>query len=185
MRFFRGRGDWIRTSGLYVPNVALYQAEPHLDGNGSGQRSLAAEEGFEPSQTESESVVLPLHNSAIRTALLETARFIIPNHPDLSIPFPDKMKNPCRALPAIPGKGRSFLTAAPPVPAAFTTVFHLSAPLRIPLSAIARTALLISSSVRTSAMRTCPSPEGPNAEPGVTSTPVFSNRSRANAALSE
>ena len=27
--------------------------------------TLAAEEGFEPSQTESESVVLPLHNSAI------------------------------------------------------------------------------------------------------------------------
>ncbi len=27
--------------------------------------SVAAEEGFEPSQTESESVVLPLHNSAI------------------------------------------------------------------------------------------------------------------------
>ena len=26
-----GRGDWIRTSGLYVPNVALYQAEPHLE----------------------------------------------------------------------------------------------------------------------------------------------------------
>ena len=26
---------------------------------------LAAEEGFEPSQTESESVVLPLHNSAM------------------------------------------------------------------------------------------------------------------------
>ncbi len=26
---------------------------------------MAAEEGFEPSQTESESVVLPLHNSAI------------------------------------------------------------------------------------------------------------------------
>ena len=52
-----GRGDWIRTSGLYVPNVALYQAEPHLE--------MAAEEGFEPSQTESESAVLPLHNSAI------------------------------------------------------------------------------------------------------------------------
>ena len=50
-----GRGDWIRTSGLYVPNVALYQAEPHL--------VMAGEEGFEPSQTESESVVLPLHNS--------------------------------------------------------------------------------------------------------------------------
>ncbi len=28
-------------------------------------RFLAAEEGFEPSQTESESAVLPLHNSAI------------------------------------------------------------------------------------------------------------------------
>ena len=27
--------------------------------------TLAAEEGFEPSQTESESAVLPLHNSAI------------------------------------------------------------------------------------------------------------------------
>ena len=23
------RRDWIRTSDLYVPNVALYQAEPH------------------------------------------------------------------------------------------------------------------------------------------------------------
>ena len=28
---FCGRGDRIRTCGLYVPNVALYQAEPHLD----------------------------------------------------------------------------------------------------------------------------------------------------------
>ena len=27
-----GRGDKIRTCGLYVPNVALYQTEPHLDG---------------------------------------------------------------------------------------------------------------------------------------------------------
>ena len=26
-----GRGDRIRTCGFYVPNVALYQAEPHLD----------------------------------------------------------------------------------------------------------------------------------------------------------
>ena len=31
MRFFLGRGDVIRTHGLYVPNVALYQTEPHLD----------------------------------------------------------------------------------------------------------------------------------------------------------
>jgi hypothetical protein len=49
---------------------------------------LAAEEGFEPSQTESESVVLPLHNSAM--FLFETARFIIPKHTDLSIPFLEK-----------------------------------------------------------------------------------------------
>ncbi len=25
------RGDKIRTCGLYVPNVALYQTEPHLE----------------------------------------------------------------------------------------------------------------------------------------------------------
>ena len=34
MRFtavFSSRGDWIRTSDLYVPNVALYQAEPRPD----------------------------------------------------------------------------------------------------------------------------------------------------------
>ena len=29
---FFGRGDKIRTCDFYVPNVALYQAEPHLDG---------------------------------------------------------------------------------------------------------------------------------------------------------
>lgn len=28
---FDGRGDRIRTCGLFVPNEALYQAEPHLD----------------------------------------------------------------------------------------------------------------------------------------------------------
>ena len=40
---------------------------------------MVAEEGFEPSQTESESVVLPLHNSAICFLLyfLESAYFII------------------------------------------------------------------------------------------------------------
>ena len=75
-----GRGDWIRTSGLYVPNVALYQAEPHLD--------MAAEEGFEPSQTESESVVLPLHNSAsFLAANHQTAIIIIANYFYLSIIF--------------------------------------------------------------------------------------------------
>jgi hypothetical protein len=30
-RALKNRGDWIRTSGLHVPNVALYQTEPHLD----------------------------------------------------------------------------------------------------------------------------------------------------------
>ena len=60
-----GRGDWIRTSGLYVPNVALYQAEPHLEKLAPKRSRMVAEEGFEPSRTESESVVLPLHNSAI------------------------------------------------------------------------------------------------------------------------
>ena len=29
--FLFGRGDKIRTCDFYVPNVALYQAEPHLD----------------------------------------------------------------------------------------------------------------------------------------------------------
>ena len=29
--FIYGRGDKIRTCDFYVPNVALYQAEPHLD----------------------------------------------------------------------------------------------------------------------------------------------------------
>jgi hypothetical protein len=35
-----GRGERIRTSGLYVPNVALYQAKLHPDGAKS-QSSLA------------------------------------------------------------------------------------------------------------------------------------------------
>ncbi len=30
-RSFFGRGDKIRTCDLYVPNVALYQTEPHLE----------------------------------------------------------------------------------------------------------------------------------------------------------
>lgn len=29
--FHFGRGEWIRTTGLYVPNVALYQTKLHLD----------------------------------------------------------------------------------------------------------------------------------------------------------
>ena len=40
-------------------------------------KNMAAEEGFEPSQTESESAVLPLHHSAIFIqALYQTALFM-------------------------------------------------------------------------------------------------------------
>lgn len=52
---------------------------------------LVAEEGFEPSQTESESVVLPLHNSAISAAqphvLSEATCIIIPNFKEKSTLF--------------------------------------------------------------------------------------------------
>ena len=33
MVYFSGRSDWVRTSDLYVPNVALYQAELHSENN--------------------------------------------------------------------------------------------------------------------------------------------------------
>ena len=35
-----GRGERIRTSGLYVPNVALYQAKLHPDCCGEGRRPI-------------------------------------------------------------------------------------------------------------------------------------------------
>ena len=41
-----GRGDRIRTCGFYVPNVALYQAEPHLEGavrQGDGRKRTGLE----------------------------------------------------------------------------------------------------------------------------------------------
>ena len=67
------RSDVIRTRDLYVPNVALYQAEPH---SANIDRTLkwtsirrpcqgTTEKGFEPLLTESESAVLPLHHSAM------------------------------------------------------------------------------------------------------------------------
>lgn len=67
LRFFsKSRSDVIRTRDLYVPNVALYQTEPHLDNTAPKIRScLAAVPGFEPRRTESESAVLPLHHSAM------------------------------------------------------------------------------------------------------------------------
>ena len=40
LRFFsKSRSDVIRTRDLYVPNVALYQAEPHSD-NRTGQLTV-------------------------------------------------------------------------------------------------------------------------------------------------
>ena len=52
---------------------------------------LAAGEGFEPSQTESESVVLPLHNPAILfEALTPSALSIIPAFARMSTPFMKK-----------------------------------------------------------------------------------------------
>jgi hypothetical protein len=40
MRKRDGRGERIRTSGLYVPNVALYQAKLHPD------EAVGAENGY-------------------------------------------------------------------------------------------------------------------------------------------
>ena len=37
------RGDWIRTSDLYVPNVALYQAEPRPDRMGKAAKDAPPE----------------------------------------------------------------------------------------------------------------------------------------------
>ena len=64
-----GRGDKIRTCDSIVPNDVRYQTALHLDLKTAPNLSglMAAELGFEPRQTESESVVLPLHNSAPTT----------------------------------------------------------------------------------------------------------------------
>ena len=79
LRFFsKSRSDVIRTRDLYVPNVALYQAEPHSDKiwpNAwfSGIRRPCqgtTDRGLEPLLTESESAVLPLHQSATSAFVL-------------------------------------------------------------------------------------------------------------------
>ena len=77
------RSDRIRTCGLYVPNVALYQAEPHSDlqqkictayflsgkiRNLPSGKFPATEKGLEPLLTESESAVLPITPFRIVTA---------------------------------------------------------------------------------------------------------------------
>ena len=47
------------------PGFSLEKLKKPLETCVSSGFTMVAEEGFEPSQTESESVVLPLHNSAI------------------------------------------------------------------------------------------------------------------------
>ena len=77
--FLNGRGDEIRTHDLYVPNVALYQTEPHLENDtpACSRGIMAAELGFEPRQTESESAVLPLHNSAMLRLISQRERYLL------------------------------------------------------------------------------------------------------------
>ena len=66
--FHYSRRDRIRTCGLYVPNVALYQAEPHSDKISRTLKCTSirrpcqgtTEKGLEPLLTESESAVLPI-----------------------------------------------------------------------------------------------------------------------------
>ena len=47
------------------PGFSLEKLKKPLETCVSSGFTMVAEEGFEPSQTESESVVLPLHNSAV------------------------------------------------------------------------------------------------------------------------
>ena len=101
-----GRGDWIRTSGLYVPNVALYQAEPHLVkfrapktawGHGCGRRIRTLTNRVR---------VCRATFTQFRKILFGTARFIIPNRPGLSIPFAEKLQKEA-GFPARPAGKRA------------------------------------------------------------------------------
>lgn len=90
-RAFCGRSDGIRTHGLLVPNQARYQTALYP---GIVQIPIcrdwdlmAARLGFEPRQTESESVVLPLHNRAMSAVSLLTTYIIILVFLEMSIGF--------------------------------------------------------------------------------------------------
>ena len=76
---FWNRSDRIRTCGLYVPNVALYQAEPHSDkiGNLLSGKFPATEKGLEPLLTESESAVLPITPFRIICCPLSQATWLL------------------------------------------------------------------------------------------------------------
>ena len=79
LRFFsKSRSDVIRTRDLYVPNVALYQAEPHSDKIGNLRfRFPATEKGLEPLLTESESAVLPITPFRITSCFVSVRRNIV------------------------------------------------------------------------------------------------------------
>ena len=72
--FFFGRSSGTRTHGLLVPNQARYQTALYPEivqiPIYKDWDLMAARLGFEPRQTESESVVLPLHNRAMYCVLL-------------------------------------------------------------------------------------------------------------------
>ena len=85
------RSDVIRTRDLYVPNVALYQAEPHSDKRtGHLTKDIrrpcqgTTDRGLEPLLTESESAVLPLHQSAM---CFQRTCYIIPSFSKKATPF--------------------------------------------------------------------------------------------------
>jgi hypothetical protein len=88
-----------------VPNQARYHLRYTPKENGSAQAAvMVAEEGFEPSQYESESQVLPLHNSA---APSNECFIIIRRRPRLvnpffrKIPVPESCRTARQAFPAL------------------------------------------------------------------------------------
>ena len=74
MSFWFGRSSGTWTHGLLVPNQARYQTALYPEivqiPISRDWDLLAARLGFEPRQTESESVVLPLHNRAMCNRML-------------------------------------------------------------------------------------------------------------------
>ena len=105
-----GRSSETRTHGLCVPNAARYQLRYTPKENGSRCCRLVAEEGFEPSQCESESQVLPLHNSALHSRRIAevlyyyTKKFARCQH--LFLRKSTRNKIPLRKICRVPGFGR-------------------------------------------------------------------------------
>ena len=81
---------------------------------------MVAEEGFEPSQYESESQVLPLHNSALHSRRIAevlyyyTKKFARCQH--LFLRKSTRNKIPLRKICRVPGFGRhGIITSSPPL----------------------------------------------------------------------